>query len=168
MISSRLPDLSAERELVVWFLTLAAILLVSLRVSMVIRHGLALDRSYPLTWTREQIGYLRVALSSIGIVLIATWLVLFAASPFLPMRYPFSQSNAVLLIGLLLLTYTWVVMARPHHWTVAPLAHAKFNLVLCTVVIWWTTALGLVLYWIARLSIPQIFLEPAMMTGAYA
>jgi hypothetical protein len=167
-MAAQLPDLSAQRELILWCATLIAILLVFLRVNLVARHGWLPEAAYPAAWTPTQLQFFRRALNIVGFILMGAWLVLFSVSPFFPVRYPFSQSNAVVLIGLLVLTYAWLAMARPHEWTLTPIAHVNFNHVFCGVLAWWTTALGLIFYWIGKFSIPYMFREPPIVPGIYA
>src|SRR5688572_7544373 len=106
---SRLPDLSFGREIAIWCVTIAVVLLVSFRAAIVIWLYCSRQHRYPSAWTAQQVTYLEGVRSYIGMALIGTWSVLLIASPFLPMRYPFSQSHAVLLVMLLVQTYGWLV-----------------------------------------------------------
>src|ERR1041384_7961587 len=100
MIPSRLPDLSINSQIVIWSITLALILLVSFRATIVVSQFWRRKNLYPDTWTSKQLRYLQLTGGFVGVGLILIWATLLYVAPFLPLRYPFSQSNAMLFIAL--------------------------------------------------------------------
>jgi hypothetical protein len=147
-------------QVTLWCMTTAAILLVFLRAAIVIPRYWSREHRYPAAWAPQQVKYLEIARSYVGMVLMVAWAFLLAASPFLPLRYPFSQSSAVLLIVLLVQTYAWLIMVIPQDWNNSPIARLKFGHVLGGVLLWWVTFLGLTLYLIAAMAGPSIFQQP--------
>src|SRR5689334_10997721 len=122
MYPSRLLDLSTTRLIEIWSVTLIIIALMLFRATFVMMRFGRTANHYPLFWTSSQIRYLQLTRSFVGVALMLTWGALLYVSPFLPWRAPFSQSNAILFIGLLVQTYAWLVMAQPFDWNQSPLA----------------------------------------------
>ena len=165
---SRLPDLSDGKLIAIWGVTIAAILLVFLRAAVAIGRFWSKEHRYPVVWTAQQTRYLQLTRIYVGIALIVTWATLLVASPFLPQRYPFSQSSALLFIGLLVQSYAWLLMITPQNWNYSPIARFKFNPLLGATILWWATFLGIMLYLIAALSVPNIFQRPPSVPANYA
>lgn len=168
MIPSRLPDLSPERQFIIWCATVAIASLVLVRASFVLVRFRRREDCYPSAWTQEQLNRLHLTRNFVGILLILTWAALLYATPFLPLRYPFSQSNAILLIALLAQTYAWLVMAVPFDWKGSPLARMKFNYVLVGALIWWAALLGITVYMIAAMALPHISPQSPAVPADYA
>jgi hypothetical protein len=168
-MNSRLPDLSTGRELAIWCVTMVVIVLVSYRTAFVVwRCWHRREHCYPMAWTRRQVVYLEATRISVGAALLLTWAAWLAAAPFLPIRYPFSQSQAVLLIALLIQTYAFLLMVIPQDWNKAPIAGLRFGHLLGGVVLWWVGFLGITLYMMAKLAGPRILQRPELVTGAFA
>jgi len=167
MYASRLPDLSSDRVMTIWLITLALIVLVLFRAALVVGR-LWRRENYPDAWTSEQLRYLQLTGGFVGIGLVMTWAALLYASPFLPPRYPFSQSNAILLIALLTQTYAWLVIAAPFNWNASPLGRLKFNYVFVGMLAWWAAFVGITLYMIVTMAVPNMFPSPPVVPSKYA
>ena len=152
----------------IWSATFVALVLVFMRATAVIVWGRHRERHYPPTWTPQQIERLQFVRSYIGIILMVAWAGLLAASSFLPARYPFSQSSAVLFIALLVQTYAFLVMIVPPDLNGSPIARLKFEYVLRGTVLWWVIFLGITIYLIVALSAPMLFPREPVIRKGYA
>ncbi len=165
---ARLPDLAHGREIAIWCATIVVIALVSLRAVIVVPRMFVREHHYPSAWTMRQVEYFEITRRYAGMVLIVAWLALVAAAPFLPQRHPFSQSNAVLFIALLVQSYAFLVMVNPQDWNKSPIAKLKFTYVLAGVVLWWMMFLGTTIYVMAALALPRVFEIAPAVPRAYA
>jgi hypothetical protein len=97
----------------------------------------SLPYRYPATWTAEQIttfGLLRLA---IGGCLIMTWFTFLLTAPQLPVGWPFGFEEALLTIGLLLLTNGWLVLLVRLNWENSLLGKCRFRTGFAIVALWW-------------------------------
>jgi hypothetical protein len=163
-----LPDLSETRQIAIWCATLCAALLLLRRAAMVFVGYRHRRRHYPAEWTSRQVNLLQSVLTCIGVVLLLTWIGLVVASPYFPPRYPFSQSRAWLLIGLLIQTYAFLAMVAPHDLNGSPIARVKFSYVLGGAVAWWVIFLGVTIYLIVGLSAPNVFPRQPVVPASFA
>jgi hypothetical protein len=168
MTMTHLPDLSVNRQIAIWSITLLLILLVLVRAIFVATRFWRREIHYPNSWTSDQLRYLQLTGAFVGIGLILTWGALGYASPFLPWRYPFSQSKAILLIALLAQTYAWLVMVRPFDWNGSALARMKFSYVFVGMLVWWAALLAMTVYTMAAMALPSIFPPPPVVPARYA
>ncbi len=163
-----LPDLSETRQIAIWCATLCAALLLFRRAAMVFVGYRHRRKHYPAQWTPQQVDLLQLVLTCIGVVLLLTWVGLAIASPYFPPRYPFSQSRAWLLIGLLIQTYAFLAMVAPHDLNGSPIARLKFAYVLGGAVAWWVIFLGVTIYLIVGLSVPSAFPRQPVVPASFA
>jgi hypothetical protein len=105
---------------------------------------------YPTMWTVEQsktFGHLRLAIGScVGI----GWLTFLSAAPRLPVGWPFGLEEALLTIGLLLLTNGWLALLVRLDWQNSVLSKCRFRTGFAILALWWVavfTALLTTLGW---------------------
>jgi hypothetical protein len=106
---------------------------------------------YPTLWTAGQattFGWLRLAIGGcVGI----SWLTLQCAAPRLPVSWPFGFEEALLTIGLLLLTNGWLALLVRLDWEDSILSKCRFRTGFAIVALWWMaafTALFATLGWV--------------------
>jgi hypothetical protein len=100
---------------------------------------------YPAAWTDEQIttfGRLRLA---IGGCLVITWLTLLLAAPQLPVGWPFGLEEALLTIGLLLLTNGWLGSLVHLNWENSLLSKCRFRTGFAVVALCWIAVFAVIL-----------------------
>ena len=100
---------------------------------------------YPAAWTAEQIstfGKLRLA---IGGCLAIIWLTFLLTAPQLPVGWPFGFEEALLTIGLLLLTNGWLVLLVRLNWENSLLGNYRFRTGFAIVVLWWMAVFAVLL-----------------------
>ena len=105
---------------------------------------------YPRMWTVEQsktFGRLRLAIGGcVGI----SWLTFLSAAPLLPVGWPFGLEEALLTIGLLLLTNGWLALLVRLDWQNSVLSKCRFRTGFAILALWWVavfTALLTTLGW---------------------
>ena len=142
----RHPDLTPLMQI----LLLGSILV--LTMAAFVRFGLyfrnrytCLPYRYPASWTAEQIttfGRLRLA---IGGCLVIIWLTLLLTAPQLPVSWPFGLEEALLTIGLLLLTNGWLVLLIRLNWENSLLSKWRFRTGFAVVALWWMAVFAMIL-----------------------
>jgi hypothetical protein len=108
------------------------------------RHA-CLPYRYPAAWTAEQVtmfGRLRLA---IGGCLAVTWATFMLTAPQLPVGWPFGFEEALLTIGLLLLTNGWLVLLVRLNWENSLLSKWRFRTGFAVVTLWWIAVFALIL-----------------------
>jgi hypothetical protein len=92
---------------------------------------------YPSMWTAEQsktFGHLRLAIGGcVGV----SWLTFLSAAPLLPVGWPFGLEEALLTIGLLLLTNGWLALLVRLNWENSVLSKCRFQAGFAMVAVWW-------------------------------
>jgi hypothetical protein len=104
-----------------------------------------LSYRYPTMWTAEQIktfGWLRL---SIGGCLAITWLTFLLAAPQLPVGWPFGLEEALLTIGLLLMTNGWLILLVRLNWENSVLSRCRFRTGFAIVALWWIAVFAAIL-----------------------
>jgi hypothetical protein len=100
-------------------------------------HYVHLPYRFPTMWTADQIkafGWLRLAIGGcVGI----SWLTLLIATPQLPVSSPFGFEEALLTIGLLLLTKGWLALLVRLNWENSVLSRCRFRTGFAIVALWW-------------------------------
>ena len=120
--------------------TLTAIVL--FRVVLFFRNQYAgVSYCYPSHWTSEQINMFRRLRLSIGGCLCIAWLTLLIAAPQLPVSWPFGFEQALLTMGLLLLTNDWLLLLVRLNWENSLLSKCRFQIGFAIVVLWWIAVL---------------------------
>jgi hypothetical protein len=131
--------------------------IVLFRFGLFFRNRLAgLAYRYPTTWTAEQaktFGRLRL---TIGGCLAMTWLTLLLAAPQLPISWPFGFEEALLTIGVLLLTNGWLVLLVRLNWEHSFLSKCRFRIAFAIVALWWIAAFAAILATIGWATTPHI------------
>ena len=117
-------------------LVLTAIVLV--RLGLFFRNQYArLPHRYPAIWTAEQITTFERLRLAIGGCLAITWLTLLLTAPQLPVSWPFGFEEALLTIGLLLLTNGWLLLLVCLNWENSLLSKCRFRTGFTIVALWW-------------------------------
>jgi hypothetical protein len=157
----RQPDLTPLMQVVLLGSVMLLTALVLFRFGLFVRnHYARLPYRYPTTWTAEQIktfGWLR---RSIGGCLGITWLTLLLAAPYLPVSWPFGLQEALLTIGLLLLTNGWLVLLVRLNWENSVLGKWRFRTGFAVVALWWIavfTAILTALGWATAVHVHLVF-----------
>jgi hypothetical protein len=115
---------------------------------------------YPAAWTAEQIttfGRLRLA---IGGCLAITWSTFMLTAPQLPVGWPFGFEDAVLTIGLLLLTNGWLVLLVRLNWENSLMSKYSFRIGFAIVALWWIAVFAVILAtigWATRTHLHLVF-----------
>jgi len=142
----RHPDLTPLMQALLLGSILVLTMAAFVRFGLFFRNRYArLPYRYPATWTAEQIttfGRLRLA---IGGCLAITWLALLLAAPRLPVSWPFGFEEALLTIGLLLLTNGWLVLLVRLNWENSLLSKCRFRTGFAVVVLWWIAVFATIL-----------------------
>jgi hypothetical protein len=82
----------------------------------------------------QAFGWLRLAIGGcVGI----SWLTLLIATPQLPVSSPFGFEEALLTIGLLLLTKGWLALLVRLNWENSVLSRCRFRTGFAIVALWW-------------------------------
>ena len=113
---------------------------------------------YPRMWTVEQsktFGRLRLA---IGGCLVITWFTLLLTAPQLPVSWPFGFEEALLTIGLLLLTNGWLVLLVRLNWENSLLSKCHFRTGFAFVALWWMAVFAVILATISWATTPHLHL----------
>jgi hypothetical protein len=157
----RHPDLTPLMQA----LLLGSILL--LTTAVLVRFGLLfrirfarLPYRYPSTWTAEQTTTFRRLRLAIGGCLVITWLTLLLVAPQLPVSWPFGLEEALLTIGLLLLTNGWLVLLVRLNWENSVLSKFRFQTSFAIIALWWIavfTAIFVTLGWATTVHVHFVF-----------
>ena len=134
----RHPDLTPLMQILlmgsVLLLTAAALF----RFGLFFRNRYAqLPYRYPVGWTVEQISTFGLLRLSIGGCLGITWLTFLLMAPQLPVSWPFGFEEALLTIGLLLLTNGWLVLLVRLNWENSILSKWRFRTGFAILALWW-------------------------------
>jgi hypothetical protein len=155
----RYPDLAALIQVLLLgsAALLAAIVLFRFGLFFGTRYA-GLGYRYPTTWTAEQakaFGRLRL---TIGGCLAITWLTFVLTAPQRPASWPFGFEEALLTIGLLLLTDGWLVLLVRLNWEHSLLSKCRFRIAFVIVALWWMGAFAAILATIGWATAPRIHL----------
>jgi hypothetical protein len=141
----------------VLFLTATAIF----RFGLFFRNQYArLAYRYPTMWSAEQIKTFELLRLSIGGCLGITWLTFLLMRPQLPVSWPFGFEEALLTIGLLLLTNGWLVLLVRLNWENSTLSKYRFRTGFAMVALWWIavfTAIFATLGWVTTVHVHLVF-----------
>jgi hypothetical protein len=111
---------------------------VFVRFGLFLRNKYArLPYRYPTAWTVEQANTFARLRLAIGGCLAITWLTLLLIRPQLPVSWPFGFEEALLTIGLLLLTNGWLVLLVRLNWENSVLSKFRFRTGFAIVALWW-------------------------------
>jgi hypothetical protein len=69
--------------------------------------------------------------------LVIAWLTFLLTAPRLPVSWPFGFEEALLTIGLLLLTNGWLLLLIHLNWQSSFLNKCRFRIIFAVVVFWW-------------------------------
>ena len=86
-----------------------------------------------------------------------TWLTLLLTAPRLPVSWPFGLAEALLTIGLLLLTNGWLVLLVRLNWENSLLSKCRFRTGFAIVALWWIAAFAAILATIGWATTPHPF-----------
>ena len=95
---------------------------------------------YPAAWTAEQVTTFERLRLAIGGCVGITWLTLLLTAPRLPVSWPFGLAEALLTIGLLLLTNGWLLLLVHLNWEKSLLSKCRFRTGFTIVALWWIAA----------------------------
>jgi preprotein translocase subunit SecY len=130
---------------------------------VVVRFGLffrnqyaRLPYRYPTTWTAEQAKTFARLRLAIGGCLAIIWLTFLLTAPQLPVSWPFRLEEALLTIGLLLLTNGWLVLLVRLNWENSLLSQCRFRTGFTIVALWWIAAFAAILATIGWATMPHI------------
>jgi hypothetical protein len=144
-------------------LLLGSILLLTMAV--LVRFGLLfrirfarLPYRYPSTWTAEQTAAFWRLRLAIGGCLVITWLTLLLVAPQLPVSWPFGLEEALLTIGLLLLTNGWLVLLVRLNWENSFLSKYRFRTSFAVITLWWIAVFAVILATIGWATTPHLHL----------
>jgi hypothetical protein len=115
---------------------------------------------YPSTWTAEQTAAFWRLRLAIGGCLVITWLTLLLVAPQLPVSWPFGLEEALLTIGLLLLTNGWLVLLVRLNWENSVLSKFRFQTSFAIIALWWIavfTAIFVTLGWATTVHVHFVF-----------
>ncbi len=157
----RHPDLTPFMQV----LLLGSILLLAaaalFRFGLFFRNQYArLSYRYPTAWTAEEIKTFGLLRLSIGSCLGITWLTFLLMAPQLPISWPFGFEEALLTIGLLLLTNGWLVLLVRLNWDNSILSKYRFRTGFAMVALWWIgvfTAIFATLGWATTVHVHLVF-----------
>ena len=153
----RHPDLTPLMQALLLGSILVLTAVVLFRFALFFRHQhAALRHRYPRAWTAEQIkmfGRLRLA---IGGCLGVTWLSLLFSAPRLPVSWPFGVEEALLTIGLLLMTSGWLVLLVRLNWEHSLLSKCRFRTGFAAVALWWIAAFAAIFATLAWATTPHV------------
>lgn len=157
----RHPDLTPLMQIVllgsVLLLTAAALF----RFGLFFRNRHArLPYCYPTAWTAEEIKTFGLLRLSIGGCLAITWLTFLFMAPQLPVGWPFGFEQALLTIGMLLLTNGWLVLLVRLNWESSVLSKWRFRTGFTIVALWWIavfTAIFATLGWATMVHVHLVF-----------
>ena len=142
----RHPDLTPLMQVLLLGSILVLTTAAFVRFGLIFRNRYAgLPYRYPAAWTAEQIatfGRLRLA---IGGCLVIIWLTFFLTAPRLPVGWPFGFEEALLTIGLLLLTNGWLVLLVRLNWENSLLSKWRFRTGFAVVALWWIVVFAVLL-----------------------
>jgi hypothetical protein len=119
------------------------------RFGLVLRnHYVRRQHRYPDRWTAEQAKTFEWLRLAIGGCVFISWLTFLCAAP--PVSWPFGFEEALLTIGLLLLTNGWLALLVRLNWENSVLSKWRFRTGFAIVALWWMgvfTALFSTLHW---------------------
>jgi hypothetical protein len=157
--SLRHPDLTPLMQALLLGSAALLMAIALLRFGLFFRNRYAgLVYRYPTTWTAEHakmFGQLRL---TIGGCLVMTWLTLLLSEPRLPISWPFGFEEALLTIGLLLLTNGWLALLVRLNWEHSLLSKCRFRIAFAIVALSWIAAFAAILATIGWVTTPHIHL----------
>jgi hypothetical protein len=153
------PDLTPLTQAVLLGSVLVLMAAVVVRFGLFFRNQYArLPHRYPTAWTAEQAKTFARLRLAIGGCLAITWLIFLLAAPRLPVSWPFGLEEALLTIGLLLLTNGWLVLLVRLNWENSLLSRWRFRIGFAIVALWWIAAFAAILATIGWVTTPHIHL----------
>ena len=157
----RHPDLTPLMQAVL----LGSILLLTtgafVRFGLFFRNRYAcLPYRYPAAWTAEQITTFSGLRLAIGGCLIIIWFTFLLTAPQLPVGWPFGYEEALLTIGLLLLTNGWLALLVRLNWENSLLSKCRFRTGFAALALWWIAVFAVILAtigWATTLHLHLVF-----------
>jgi len=157
--SLRHPDLAPLLQVLLLGSAVLLMAIMLFRFGLVFRNRYAgLVYRYPTTWTAEQTKVFRRLRLTIGACLAMAWLTLLLSGRRLPIRWPFGFEEALLTIGLLLLTNAWLALLVRLNWEHSFLSKWRFRIAFAIVALWWIAAFAAILATIGWATAPHIHL----------
>jgi hypothetical protein len=141
----RHPDLTPLMQALLLGSVLVLTAAVFVRFGLFLRNKCArLPYRYPTAWTVEQTKTFARLRLAIGGCLAITWLTLLLIRPQLPVSWPFGFEEALLTIGLLLLTNGWLVLLVRLNWENSLLSKFRFRTGFAIVALWWIAVFAVI------------------------
>jgi hypothetical protein len=157
----RHPDLTPLMQALLLGSVLVLTAIVLVRLGLFFRNQYArLPHRYPAIWTAEQITTFERLRLAIGGCLAITWLTLLLTAPQLPVSWPFGFEEALLTIGLLLLTNGWLLLLVCLNWENSLLSKCRFRTGFAVVALWWIAVFAAFLGTIGWATTPIHFVFP--------
>jgi len=157
----RHPDLTPLMQAVLLGSILLLTTVAFVRFGLFFRNRYAcLPYRYPAAWTAEQITTFSGLRLAIGGCLIIIWFTFLLISSQLPVSWPFGFEEALLTIGLLLLTNGWLVLLVRLNWENSLLSKCRFRTGFAVVALWWIavfTAIFATLGWATTVHVHLVF-----------
>ncbi len=142
----RHPDLTPLMQAVLLGSILVLTTVAFVRFGLFFRNRYAsLPYRFPAAWTAEQITTFARLRLAIGGCLIIIWFMFLLIAPQLPVGWPFGFEEALLTIGLLLLTNGWLVLLVRLNWENSLLSRYRFRGGFAVVAPWWMGVFALIL-----------------------
>jgi hypothetical protein len=142
----RHPDLTPLMQAVLLGSILVLTTVAFVRFGLFFRNRYAcLPYRYPAAWTAEQIITFERLRLALGGCLATIWFTFLLTAPQLPVSWPFGFEEALLTIGLLLLTNGWLVLLVRLNWENSLLSKYRFRTGFAVVALWWMAVFAVIL-----------------------